>query len=99
MSELSASRCPKQLRQRLEAALVQEISQLHVRSRIQAYSVCGLDVEMPGMLVALLKRSPLFGGKVKSFDGAAAMQVPGVVKVVQVPGGVAVALDAELNDD
>jgi len=49
-----------------------------------------IDVEMPGMLVALLKRAPLFGGTVKSFDGAATMQVPGVVKVVQVPRGVAV---------
>jgi isoquinoline 1-oxidoreductase beta subunit len=49
-----------------------------------------IDVEMPGLLVALLKRSPLFGGTVKSFDGAAAMQVPGVLKVVQVPRGVAV---------
>src|SRR6202023_677739 len=49
-----------------------------------------IDVEMPGMLVALLKRAPLFGGTVKSFDAAATMQVPGVVKVVQVPRGVAV---------
>ena len=49
-----------------------------------------IDVEMPGLLVALLKRSPLFGGTVKSFDGAAAVQVPGVLKVVQVPRGVAV---------
>ena len=49
-----------------------------------------IDVEMPGMLVALLKRPPLFGGTAKSFDGGAAMQVPGVIKVVQVPRGVAV---------
>jgi len=49
-----------------------------------------IDVEMPGMLVALLKRAPLFGATVKSFDGAAAMEIPGVVKVVQVPRGVAV---------
>jgi isoquinoline 1-oxidoreductase subunit beta len=49
-----------------------------------------IDVEMPGMLVALLKRSPLFGGVAKSFDDAAALKVPDVVKVVQVPGGVAV---------
>lgn len=48
------------------------------------------DLEMPGMLVAVLKRSPLFGGTVKSFDDTATMQVPGVVKVVQVPRGVAV---------
>jgi isoquinoline 1-oxidoreductase subunit beta len=49
-----------------------------------------IDVAMPGMLVALLKRPPLFGATVKSFDAAAASAVPGVVKVVQVPGGIAV---------
>jgi isoquinoline 1-oxidoreductase beta subunit len=49
-----------------------------------------LDVALPGMLVALLKRPPLFGATVKSFDAAAASAVPGVVKVVEVPRGVAV---------
>jgi isoquinoline 1-oxidoreductase beta subunit len=49
-----------------------------------------LDVALPGMLVALLKRPPLFGSTVKSFDAAAAAAVPGVVKVVAVPRGVAV---------
>jgi|HubBroStandDraft_1064217.scaffolds.fasta_scaffold00120_3 isoquinoline 1-oxidoreductase beta subunit len=49
-----------------------------------------IDVTLPGLLVALLKRPPRFGGTVKSFDAAAAAAVPGVVKVVQVPGGVAV---------
>jgi isoquinoline 1-oxidoreductase subunit beta len=49
-----------------------------------------LDVALPGMLVALLKRPPLFGATVKSFDPAAASAVPGVVKIVQVPRGVAV---------
>src|SRR6202140_4428903 len=49
-----------------------------------------IDVVLPGMLVALLKRPPLFGATVKSFDAAAAGAVPGVVKVVQVPGDIAV---------
>ena len=49
-----------------------------------------LDVVLPGMLVALLKRPPLFGATVKSFDAGAASAVPGVVKVLQVPRGVAV---------
>jgi isoquinoline 1-oxidoreductase subunit beta len=49
-----------------------------------------LDVVFPDMLVALLKRPPLFGATVKSFDAAAASAIPGVVKVVQVPRGVAV---------
>jgi len=49
-----------------------------------------LDVSLPGMLVALIKRPPRFGGTVRSFDAAAASAIPGVVKVVQVPRGVAV---------
>jgi isoquinoline 1-oxidoreductase subunit beta len=49
-----------------------------------------IDVALPGMLVALLKRPPQFGAAVKSFDATAAGAVPGVVKVVQVPRGVAV---------
>jgi isoquinoline 1-oxidoreductase beta subunit len=49
-----------------------------------------LDFTLPGMLIALLKRPPQFGATVKSFDGAAAAAIPGVVKVVQVPRGVAV---------
>ena len=49
-----------------------------------------LDVVFPGMLVALLKRPTLFGATVKSFDPSAALALPGVVKVVEVPRGVAV---------
>lgn len=49
-----------------------------------------LDFTLPGMLVALIRRSPRFGGKVRSFDASAAQAVPGVVKVVEVPSGVAV---------
>lgn len=49
-----------------------------------------LDVTMPGMLVALMQRPPLFGATVKSVDASAAKAIPGVVDVVQVPRGVAV---------
>jgi isoquinoline 1-oxidoreductase beta subunit len=50
----------------------------------------GLDVVVPGMLTALIARSPVFGGKVASFDATEALQVPGVKAVLQVPSGVAV---------
>jgi isoquinoline 1-oxidoreductase subunit beta len=49
-----------------------------------------LDVAMPDLLVALLARAPQFGATVASFDPQAALAIPGVVKVVQVPGGIAV---------
>jgi isoquinoline 1-oxidoreductase subunit beta len=50
----------------------------------------GMDVQFPGLRTALVARSPVFGGKVKSFDASKAKQVKGVEQVVQVPSGVAV---------
>ena len=48
------------------------------------------DLRLPDMLTAVIARPPRFGATVKSFDAAAARQVPGVVDVVQIPAGVAV---------
>jgi isoquinoline 1-oxidoreductase beta subunit len=61
-----------------------------VPAKVDGSAQFTLDVVLPGMLVALLKRPPLFGATVKSFDPTAANAIPGVVKVVQVPRGVAV---------
>ena len=49
-----------------------------------------IDVTLPGMLTAVLKRPPTFGGRVSGFDAAAAKSMPGVVDVVETPRGVAV---------
>ncbi|MEM7025932.1 MAG: molybdopterin cofactor-binding domain-containing protein, partial [Pseudomonadota bacterium] len=49
-----------------------------------------IDVQLPGMLTAVLARPPLFGAKVRSFDDGAARAVPGVVDVVETPRGIAV---------
>ena len=61
-----------------------------VPAKVDGSAQFTLDVVLPGMLVALLKRPPLFGATVQSFDASAATAIPGVVKVVQVPHGVAV---------
>ncbi|MBX3702333.1 MAG: xanthine dehydrogenase family protein molybdopterin-binding subunit [Steroidobacteraceae bacterium] len=53
----------------------------------------GIDVHFDGLLSAVVARPPVFGGKVLSFDAAAARAVPGVRDVVQVPTGVAVVAD------
>lgn len=50
----------------------------------------GLDVRVPGMLVAVIARPPVFGATVAAVDSQKAAAVPGVRKVVQVPSGVAV---------
>ena len=46
----------------------------------------GIDTRLPGMLYAVVARPPVLGGKVKSFDAADAMKVPGVVKVFAIAG-------------
>jgi isoquinoline 1-oxidoreductase beta subunit len=56
--------------------------------------VYGADLRFPGMLTATIKSSPVFGGKVKSFDAAKASSMPGVKKVMQV-GDSAVAVVAD----
>jgi isoquinoline 1-oxidoreductase beta subunit len=63
---------------------------LDTPSKTNGSAQFGLDVVLPGMLTAVIARSPVFGGKVASFDAAEAQQVPGVRAVVQVPSGIAV---------
>ena len=45
----------------------------------------GLDVRLPGMLHAVIERSPVFGGKVRRFDASRALATPGVKKVLELP--------------
>ncbi len=52
--------------------------------------IFALDHKQPGMLTAIMQRSPRFGGTVKSFDATDAKAVKGVVDVVALPQGVAV---------
>ncbi len=68
----------------------QRIPRVDVPAKCDGTAQFTLDIDMPGMLVALLARPPLFGATVRSFDPSAATAVAGVVKVVQVPRGVAV---------
>ena len=53
----------------------------------------GLDVRVPGMLRAVVARSPVLGGGVDSFDAEKALEVRGVTRVVQIPTGIAVIAD------
>jgi isoquinoline 1-oxidoreductase beta subunit len=48
------------------------------------------DVQLPGMLVAMVAHPPRFGGKVLSFDASSALKIKGVVDVFTIPSGVAV---------
>lgn len=53
-----------------------------------------MDVKIPGMVYALVLRSPRFGGKLKSFSATKATQVPGFIDARSLPNGVGVAVFA-----
>ena len=61
--------------------------------KVNGSAVFGIDVKMPGLLVALVARCPVFGGQLRKFDAAAARAVPGVLQVVAIHSGVAVVAD------
>jgi isoquinoline 1-oxidoreductase subunit beta len=62
--------------------------------KVNGTAIYGIDVMVPGMLVASIERCPVFRGSLKSFDDTAAKAVPGVKHVVKVSNGVAVVADS-----
>lgn len=70
------------------------VKRLDTADKLTGKQVYGVDLQLPGMLNAAIKDCPVFGGKVKSFDAAGTMKLPGVKKVVQV-GDSAVAVVAD----
>jgi isoquinoline 1-oxidoreductase beta subunit len=61
--------------------------------KVNGKAIYGIDVKRAGLLTAVVARSPVLGGKVKSFNADRAMKVTGVKKVVQISTGVAVVAD------
>ena len=60
-------------------------------------AIYGADVIVPGMKFAAVARPPAVGGKVKSFDASRALALPGVERVVELPGSVPPAKFAPLG--
>ena len=70
------------------------VKRLDTADKTTGKMVYGIDVKLPGMLIAAIKDCPVFGGKVKSFDEAKISDQKGVKKVVRV-GESAVAVVAD----
>ncbi len=62
------------------------VRRLDTPPKVTGGAAFGIDVRVPGMLVATVARSPVFGGGVKSFDATAARAVTGVRHVVELKG-------------
>jgi len=66
---------------------------LDTPAKINGSAVYGIDVRPPGVKIATLAQSPVFGGRVKRVDDAAAKAINGVHQIVQLDDAVAVVAD------
>ncbi len=66
---------------------------LDTPAKTDGSAIFGIDVQREGMLVALVARSPVFGGKLRGFDATKAQAIDGVRHVIEIPSGVAVIAD------
>src|SRR5207247_11479400 len=69
------------------------VKRVDTPEKVTGKAIYGMDVQLPGMLIASVERCPVNGGKVKSFDATATRSVKGVKQVVEVTNGVAVVAD------
>jgi isoquinoline 1-oxidoreductase beta subunit len=69
------------------------LRRLDTPDKVMGKPVFGVDVQLPGMLMASIVQCPVFLGKVKSVDAAAAKKMRGVKGVVQEETFVAVVAD------
>lgn len=73
-------------------------ARLDGRAKSSGAQTFGIDVQLPGMLTAVVAHPTVFGAKVKSLDDTAAKAIPGVKAVLRVPtdrGGEGVAVVAQ----
>ena len=70
------------------------LKRLDTVEKTNGSQVYGMDLKMPGLLNAAIIDSPVFGGKLKSFNAAAIQNRPGVKRVIRVSdSAVAVVAD------
>jgi isoquinoline 1-oxidoreductase beta subunit len=66
---------------------------LDASGKVNGTAIYGMDARPPGVKVATLAQSPVFGGRLKSVDEAAARAVKGVRQIVRLDDAVAVVAD------
>lgn len=66
---------------------------LDTPAKVNGTAVYGIDARPPGVRIATLSQSPVFGGKLKSVDDSKAKAVRGVRQIVKLDDAVAVVAD------
>jgi isoquinoline 1-oxidoreductase beta subunit len=66
---------------------------LDTAAKVNGTAVYGIDVRPPGVKIATLAQSPVFGGRLRRVDDTAAKAVKGVRQIVRLDDAVAVVAD------
>src|SRR5262249_4253019 len=66
---------------------------LDTPAKVNGTAIYGIDVRPPGVKIATLAQSPVFGGRVKNVDDAAAKALKGVRQIIRLDDAVAVVAD------
>lgn len=66
---------------------------LDTPAKVNGTAVYGIDARPPGVRIATLAQSPVFGGRLKSVDDRAAKAVKGIHQIVRLDDAVAVVAD------
>lgn len=61
-----------------------------IPAKVDGSAGFGIDVQVPGMLLAAVRCAPRFGASLRHYDAAAIRAEPGVVATVELNGGLAV---------
>jgi isoquinoline 1-oxidoreductase beta subunit len=67
---------------------------LDLPAHLSGRAMFGSDVSIPGMLIAVIARSPVFGGRVKTVNASRTRAVEGVREIVELESGIAVVAES-----
>ncbi len=73
------------------------IKRLDTPAKLYGTAKFGMDIIVPGMVYAAVKRPPTFEGSVKSLNASKAKEIKGVLDVIKISSGIAVIADSTWN--
>ncbi|MEA1882782.1 MAG: molybdopterin cofactor-binding domain-containing protein, partial [Candidatus Marinimicrobia bacterium] len=68
----------------------QNVKRTDTLSKINGTAEFAMDVQLDGMVYATMVHSPVFGGKLKSFNKASVSDISGVIKIFEIESGLAI---------
>jgi isoquinoline 1-oxidoreductase beta subunit len=71
----------------------QSLPRVEIPAKVSGTAIYCIDTRLPGMKCAAVAMSPVFGGTLKSFNAGAALARPGVHRVVELDGAIAVVAE------